>query len=65
MQTVFQKLNLTTQKKIVICNAPESFAGALVGAALQALAIRQGEKGQVSCGRPPVSPIRRTEEACC
>jgi hypothetical protein len=29
MQTVFQKLNLSTQKKIVICNAPESFSGEL------------------------------------
>jgi hypothetical protein len=29
VQTVFQKLNLTTQKKIVICNAPDSFSGEL------------------------------------
>jgi hypothetical protein len=29
MQTVFQKLNLTTQKKIVIYDAPESFSAEL------------------------------------
>jgi hypothetical protein len=29
MQTLFQKLNLTTQKKIVIYNAPDSFSGEL------------------------------------
>jgi hypothetical protein len=29
MAAVFQKLNLTTQKKIVICNAPGSFSGEL------------------------------------
>jgi hypothetical protein len=26
MQSVFQKLNLTVQPRIVVCNAPESFA---------------------------------------
>jgi hypothetical protein len=29
MQTVFQKLNLTTQKKIVVYNVPEFFSGEL------------------------------------
>jgi len=29
MQSVFQKLNFTTQPRIVVCNAPESFAGEL------------------------------------
>jgi hypothetical protein len=29
VQTVFQKLNLTTQEKIVVYNAPESFAAEL------------------------------------
>jgi hypothetical protein len=31
MPSIFQKLNLTTQKKILVYNAPDSFAGELNG----------------------------------